>query len=348
MVGFDLEGKRQRLSELEKAAHAPDLWNDPQRAQAVMQGISRLREAIAPWDDLQRRTTELLELIDMAQAEEEESLAEEIERDVADVQRAYGELEFLALFSGKYDRNNAILSVNAGAGGTEAMDWAAILVRMYKRWAQRRGYAVEEVDESPGDEAGLKSWTAIISGSLAYGYLKAERGVHRLIRLSPFDADHARHTSFAAVDVMPELTGETEVEIKPEDLKIETKRSGGPGGQHAQKNETAVVIIHLPTGITAQSQNERSQLRNKEMAMKVLEARLFEKMWRERQAELAKLRGGTPSISFGRQIRTYTLHPYNLVKDHRTDAETSNVAAVLDGDLDLFMKRYLQEFGQEE
>jgi peptide chain release factor 2 len=348
VVGFDLDGKRKRLSELEKASHAPDLWNDPQRAQEVMQGISRLREEIAPWEDLQRRTAELLELIVMAQAEEEESLVEEIERDVAEVQRAYGELEFLAMFSGKYDHNNAILSVNAGAGGTEAMDWAAMLVRMYTRWAQRSGYTVEVVDESAGEEAGIKGWTAIINGSLAYGYLKAERGVHRLIRLSPFDADHARHTSFAAVDVMPELTGEMKVEIKPEDLKIETKRSGGPGGQHAQKNETAVVIIHLPTGITAQSQNERSQLRNKEMAMKVLEARLFERMWREQQEELAKLRGETHSISFGRQIRTYTLHPYNLVKDHRTDAETSNVAAVLDGDLDMLMRRYLQEFGQEE
>jgi peptide chain release factor 2 len=263
VVGFDLDSKRKRLGELEKASHAPDLWNDPQKAPEVMQGISRLREEIEPWERLQQHATELLELIEMAQAEEEESLAEEIERDVQEIQRAYAELEFLALFSGRYDHNNAILSVNAGTGGTEAMDWAAMLVRMYKRWAQRRGYAVEEIDESPGDEAGLKSWTAIVNGALAYGYLKAERGVHRLIRLSPFDADHARHTSFAAVDVMPELGGDMKVDIKPEDLKIETKRSGGPGGQHAQKNETAVVIIHLPTGITAQSQNERSQLRNR-------------------------------------------------------------------------------------
>lgn len=346
MVIFDLDSRRSRLKDLEVASSQPNLWDDPQKAQETLQQVARLREDIEPWEQLQNKVEELLGLIELtadADAEEVEELAQEIERDTAAAQNQFDLLHFEALFNGEHDHNNAIISINAGAGGTEAADWAQMLSRMYSRWAQTRGYEVEVIEESPAEEAGLKSWTAMVSGHNAYGYLKAERGVHRLIRLSPYDANHKRHTSFASVDVIPESGEEAHLQINPDELKIESYRSSGPGGQHAQKNETAIRITHVPTGLSAQSQNQRSQMRNREMAMKVLEARLVELMRQQKQQELAKLRGAQKDIAWGSQIRSYVFHPYNMVKDHRTDHETSNVEAVMDGDLDGLMRAYLEQ-----
>ena len=282
-------------------------------------------------------------MLELLEEEEDEEAARELKEEVEAISQDLDKLELKLMLGGKRDRNNAILSIHPGAGGTESQDWASMLLRMYQRWAERKGYKVEVLDLLPGDEAGIKSATLLVSGDYAYGYLKAESGVHRLVRISPFDANKRRHTSFASVSVIPEIEDEVDVEIKDEDLRIDTFRAGGPGGQHVNRTDSAVRIVHLPTGITVQCQSERSQHRNRELAMKVLKARLYEYYRQKQEEELAKLRGERKDIAFGNQIRSYVFHPYKLVKDLRTGVETGNVDAVMDGEIDIFIEAYLKE-----
>ncbi len=307
-----------------------------------MREMTDLREMVDQWRGLQRQVDDDLGLLELAMLEGDTTLAGQIEHSAQHLARRVGELEFQLMLSGPHDRRPAILAIHAGAGGTEAQDWAQMLLRMYLRWAERHGYTCEILDETPGEEAGIKSVTVEVRGPYAYGYLKAEKGVHRLVRLSPFDAAHRRHTSFALVEVMPEPEEAAKIEIKPDDLKIDVFRSSGAGGQNVQKTSTAVRITHLPTGIVVTCQNERSQLQNKETAMTILVARLAELEEQKREAERAALKGQHVEAGWGNQIRSYVLHPYNLVKDHRTDCETSNSSAVLDGELDPFIESYLK------
>jgi peptide chain release factor 2 len=307
-----------------------------------MQQLTRLREDVELWRGLSARIKELLELLELAQAEGDERMGQEIAADAEKVADELSDLEFRLAFSGPHDASNAILSIHAGAGGTESQDWAAMLLRMYLRWAEQNQYETELLDTMPGEEAGIKSATVSVVGPYAYGYLTSERGVHRLVRLSPFDAAHRRHTSFALVEVIPDVEDTTEVAINPDDLRIDVFRAGGHGGQNVQKNATAVRITHVPTGIVASCQNERSQMQNREMAMKVLRARLFALEEAKREEERAKLKGKHVSAGWGNQIRSYVLHPYHMVKDLRTGYETGNTEAVLDGHLEPFIKAYLQ------
>lgn len=314
-----------------------------------MRQLSALREETQGWRELERKVNELTELIDLSLQEGDVSLEQEISSEVDQISSHLERLDFQLLLGGEYDKRDALLAIHAGAGGTESQDWAEILLRMYLRWAERRGYRADLLDLSPGEEAGLKSAMLEVKGSYAYGYLKSEHGVHRLVRLSPFDADHARHTSFALVEVLPEVEQAMEVRINPDDLKIETFRSSGPGGQHMQKTSTAVRLTHLPTGIGASSQSQRSQRQNKEIALRVLQARLLE-LERAREAEeRTKLKGEHLTAAWGNQIRSYVLHPYKMVKDHRTGYEISDAEAVLDGELDEFMEAYLRsQLGKEK
>jgi len=311
-----------------------------------MQELSRLEAQVEPWQEVRRRLDEARELALLLQEEEEDAEAylPDLEQELAALRETLEQLEMADLLSGEYDANNAFLQINAGAGGTEACDWVTMLLRMYLRWAERHGFTTEILDQTEGEVAGLKSVTVRVKGRYAYGYLKAERGVHRLVRISPFDANRRRHTSFASVDVVPELETAQEIAIPPEELRIETFRSSGAGGQNVQKNETAVRITHLPTGIVVQCQNERSQLRNREFAMAVLQARLAELRRREQEARLAEVRGEVRAIEWGNQDRSYVFQPYTLVKDHRTNIETGNIAAVMDGEIDSFIRAYLIQF----
>jgi len=299
------------------------------------------------WRELEKKIADIAELI--ALSEEDTSLQAEIQSELDEVASYLDELEFQLAFSSEYDARNAILAIHAGAGGTESQDWAEMLMRMYLRWAERRGYKTEMLDTSPGDEAGIKSTVIAVNGDYAAGYLKSEHGVHRLVRLSPFDADHARHTSFALVEVMPEAEADVDLNIAPDDLKIDTFRSSGPGGQHMQKTSSAVRVTHLPTGLVVTCQSERSQFMNKEIALKILRARLLERELARREKEKARLKGKRVAAGWGNQIRSYVLHPYKMVKDHRTGYETSNTDAVLDGELDGFITAYLRSIlGKEE
>jgi peptide chain release factor 2 len=307
-----------------------------------MQQLTRLKENVGLWRGLSARIKELLELLELARAESDQQMGEEIAADAEKIAAELGDLEFRLAFSGPHDASNAILAIHAGAGGTESQDWAAMLLRMYLRWAEENRYETELLDTMPGEEAGIKSATVSVVGPYAYGYLTSERGVHRLVRLSPFDAAHRRHTSFALVEVIPDVEDAAEVEINPDDLRIDVYRAGGHGGQNVQKNSTAVRITHVPSGIVAACQNERSQMQNREMAMKVLRARLFALEEAKREEERAKLKGKHVSAGWGNQIRSYVLHPYHMVKDLRTGYETGNTDAVLDGRLDPFIKAYLQ------
>lgn len=291
---------------------------------------------------MEKRLVDITELMSLAVEEGDSALASEIQPEVDKAVSELEEMELEMAFSGEYDARNAILSIHAGAGGTESQDWAEMLLRMYLRWAERSGYKAEILDESPGEEAGIKSVVISISGDHAFGYLKSEHGVHRLVRLSPFDADHARHTSFALVEVIPEAEGDVDVKIEPEDLKVEVFRSSGPGGQHMQKTSSAVRLTHLTTGLMASSQSERSQYQNKAIAMKILQSRLLELELRKRAEEQAKIKGKRIDAGWGNQIRSYVLHPYKMVKDHRTDYQTSNPEAVLEGELDDFINAYLR------
>ena len=307
-----------------------------------MQKISRLQDFLAPWEGIIGQLEDLGELAELGVAEGDESLTGEIEADVEKLQRQVNDLEFQAILGGRYDSSNAILSINAGAGGTEACDWADMLLRMYQMWAEGRRYGFELLSFVEGEAAGFSSVTARVVGNMAYGYLKAEQGVHRLVRLSPFDQAKRRHTSFASVDVIPEIGEDVEVDIPAEDVRVDTYRAGSAGGQHVNKTDSAVRITHLPTGIVVSCQNERSQHANRRTAMGVLRAKLFELERQKRRQQLAALRGEQSKIDFGSQIRSYVMQPYTMVKDHRTNHETANVQAVLDGDLDDFIRAYLQ------
>lgn len=312
-----------------------------------MRQLAERKKIVEPWRELEKRVADLSELADLAG--EDESLQSEIESDISQVEEILSKLEFQIAFSGQYDERNAIMAVHAGAGGTESQDWAEILMRMYLRWAERRGYQAEVLESTSGEEAGIKSTVIELSGEYAYGYLKSEHGVHRLVRLSPFDADHARHTSFVLVEVMPEAKADVDIKIEPDDLKVETFRSSGPGGQHMQKTSSAVRLTHLSTGLVVTCQSERSQFRNKEIAMTILQSRLLELELEKRAEEKAKLKGQRIAAGWGNQIRSYVLHPYKMVKDHRTDYQTSNPDAVLDGELDGFLEAYHRSgLGREE
>jgi len=339
---FDLAGKEKEIAQLEKESAAADFWDEPGKAQAIMQQLASLREEVGVWKELAGRVAELQSLLELAVADDDETMLAEITAEAKKVTAELSHLEFRLLLSGKHDRNDAILAIHAGAGGTEAQDWTEMLLRMYLRWAESQDFKTEILDSLAGEEAGLKTVTVEVAGPYAYGHLKAERGVHRLVRLSPFDASHRRHTSFALVEVWPDIAEDIEVDIDPNDLKIEVYRSSGPGGQHMQKNATAVRITHLPTGIVVACQNERSQSRNREVAMKILRGRLYDLELEEQEKERARLKGKHVEAGWGNQIRSYVLQPYHMVKDLRTGHETANTQAVLDGHLDDFMEAYLR------
>lgn len=337
---FDIPGKSERIKELETRIQQPDFWDDPQSAQKVMQELSSLREKVEEWDAIGRRAHDALDLYTMA--EDDPALLAELENEATALEADLEAREFALAMSGPHDSASAILSIHAGAGGTEAQDWAQMLLRMYLRWAEKHKFKTFITDETEGEEAGLKSVTVEVNGPNAYGLLKAEKGVHRLVRLSPFDSANRRHTSFAKVEVMPVLDEDIEIQIDPKDIEIEVFLSSGAGGQNVQKNQTAVRIRHLPTGMIVTSQNERSQTQNREMAMRVLRGRLYEMEQEKLAIEKAKLKGKIEDANFGSQIRSYVLHPYQMVKDLRTDIETGNTTAVLDGDIDMFIEAWLK------
>jgi len=336
---FDLAKKQEEITRLESRTEDIHLWDDPAEAQKVMKRLSALRDEVEQWNTLNQRIHDALELAQL----DDESIRSELEQESTHLEDTIARLEIQILLGGKYDRGNALLSINAGAGGTDSQDWAAMLQRMYLRWCERRGYQTEILDLTEGEEAGIKSVTIAVNGPYAYGYLKAEKGVHRLVRLSPFDAAHRRHTSFAQVEVLPELEDDdTAIQINPDDLRIDIYRSSSAGGQNVQKNATAVRITHLPTGIVVSCQNERSQMQNRENAMRVLRAKLAELQREAQERQMAELRGEYIKAEWGSQIRSYVLHPYQMVKDHRTDFETGNTQAVLDGEIDGFIEAYLR------
>ncbi len=313
-----------------------------------MRQLNALQEIVGIWRDLEKKTSELLDMVTLAIVEEVNSLQGELRSEIDKLTTKLDQLEIQLMLDGEYDSRDAILTIHAGAGGTESQDWAEMLLRMYTRWAERHQYQANILDTTPGEEAGIKSVTLEIKGNYTYGYLKSEAGVHRLVRLSPFDADHARHTSFALVEVIPEVKETSEIEILSEDLKIDTFRSSGPGGQHMQKTSSAVRITHLPTGIIVSCQSERSQHQNKDSALKVLYSRLLELELVKNENEKTKLKGKHVSAGWGNQIRSYVLHPYRMVKDHRTEFETSNTNAILDGEIDEFITAYLRARVGEE
>ncbi len=344
---FDIAGKEKEITELQKQSAAPDLWQDRANAQSVMRLLAEKNRTVQRWRGFEKRLADIAELITLSA--EDEAIQADIEKELNELGSELTELEFQLAFKSEYDTRNAILAIHAGAGGTESQDWAEMLMRMYLRWAERRGFTTEVLDTSPGDEAGIKSVIIAVNGEYAVGYLKSEHGVHRLVRLSPFDSDHARHTSFALVEVLPEAAADVELDIKPEDIKVETFRSSGPGGQHMQKTSSAVRITHFASGLVVSCQSERSQHQNKDYAMKILLARLLERQIVQKAEEKARLKGKRIDAGWGNQIRSYVLHPYRMVKDHRTDYETGNTEAVLDGELDGFIDAYLRSIiGKEE
>ena len=320
----------------------PGFWNEPEDAKKTLQRVSRLKEDVESWKETMAQTEDLWTLLNLAIEEGDSSVEDEIEEGVKSLGRVVTGLEVAHLLSGEYDSSNAIISIHPGAGGTESQDWAEMLLRMYLKWAEKRGYDTEITDCLPGDEAGIKSATVLVSGRNAFGYLKAEKGVHRLVRISPFDSNARRHTSFASLDVTPILDDdEGGVKIDPDDLRVDTYRSSGAGGQHVNKTSSAIRITHLPTNIVVQCQNERSQIQNRETAMRMLRGKLLELQEREREEQMARIKGEMKKIEWGSQIRSYVFQPYTLVKDHRTGVENGNIQAVMDGDLDAFVQAYL-------
>jgi len=340
---FDVDAKRSTVAQLQQEAGAPDLWNDQASAKALLGRLARLEDDLKEYDDLRRKHEDLTVLNELAQTEDDAGVEAEVKEGIAALRARIEDLEVRTLLAGEYDERDAIVTLHAGAGGTESQDWAEMLLRMYLRWAERHSFDVDVIERQEGDEAGIKSAAFIVHGRFAYGMLSAEHGVHRLVRISPFDANKRRHTSFAAVDVVPLLEDEdVDFEIPEKDLKIDVYRSSGPGGQSVNTTDSAVRVTHLPTGIVVTSQNERSQLQNKAVCMRVLKAKLVELMREERADKLEELRGERRGIDFGSQIRSYVLAPYQMVKDVRTNHETSNVDAVLDGDIDGFIRAYLE------
>ncbi len=337
-----LDARKKEIEALEVAVSSPDFWSDQERARRESQELAELKKEVDAWTELRDETKDSIELFEMAEKEGDLDVLSDEEKQTIKLEKRYGEMEFAMLFSGPHDAKNAVLAVHAGAGGTDAQDWAEMLLRMYLRYAERKGFKTTVVDESRGTEAGIKSATVIVEGRHAFGMLKSEAGVHRLVRLSPYNADHLRQTSFALVEVLPELDESVEVDIKPEDLRIDTFMSGGKGGQSVNTTYSAVRVVHLPTGIVVSCQNERSQQQNKAVAMKILKSKLFALEEAKRAEERKELRGEFKSAEWGSQIRSYVIHPYKLVKDVRTDVETSDAESVLDGDLDRFVEGYLR------
>lgn len=336
------------MADLENQLAAPGFWDSPEPAQKIMRQLTGLKDDVDGYHRLEQRFADLQTLWQLGMEECDESVYPEVLGLFNTLTKDIEHLELTVLLAGEYDGNNAIVTLHAGAGGTEAQDWVQMLLRMYVRWAEKSGYQVETLDLLAGDEAGVKSATLLIAGHNAYGYLKAEKGVHRLVRISPFDASGRRHTSFAAADVMPEIDDSVEINLNPVDIKVDTFRAGGAGGQHINKTDSAVRMTHMPTGIVVQCQSERSQIQNREQCMRLLRAKLFELEQRKQDEKRAEIGGEYQAIEWGSQIRSYVFHPYSLVKDHRTGAETGNVQAVMDGELDLFMEMYLQEESKKQ
>lgn len=339
---FDLDLKQEMIANYEEKMAAPDFWDDNEKAQAIIAEMNAVKSSVDQYLALQGEYDDIETMAELAEEEGDDSLAAEISESVAALVKKLEDFELQLLLSQPYDKMNAILELHPGAGGTESQDWGQMLLRMYTRWAEKRGFKVETLDYLPGDEAGIKSVTLLIKGYNAYGYLKAEKGVHRLVRISPFDASGRRHTSFVSCDVVPEISEDVEVEVRPEDLKIDTYRASGAGGQHINTTDSAVRITHIPTGIVVTCQNERSQIKNRERAMTMLRSKLYERKLEEQQKELDEIRGEQSDIAWGSQIRSYVFHPYSMVKDHRTSVETGNIGAVMDGDLDAFIDGFLR------
>jgi peptide chain release factor 2 len=338
---FDIAEKEKEIIGLEKVISDTDFWQDTTRAQTTMRRLAELKKAAVSWRGMEKRLADLVELDGLI--EDDPTLAKAVETDLESLAAELDKMEFELAYNGEYDERNAILSIHAGAGGVESQDWAEMLMNMYLRWAEKNSYDSEIIETSAGDEAGIKSTTIIFNGRYAYGNLKSEHGVHRLIRLSPFDSDHARHTSFALVEVMPEAESDTDIEINPDDIKLEAFRASGAGGQNVQKVSSAVRLTHVPTGTVVTAQTERSQHQNREIAMGLLKARLLKLKIAEQEAERARIKGDRISAEWGSQIRSYVLHPYKMIKDHRTGYETGNPAAVLEqGDLGPFIEAYLK------
>ena len=339
---LDLENKERRITELDKSMEEPGFWDDPERSTKTVREAKNLKDTVDGYKHLEQQYEDIQVMIEMGYEENDPAMIPEIQEMLDEFVKELEELRTKTLLSGEYDGCNAILKLNAGAGGTEAMDWCSMLYRMYQRWADKKGFTTEVLDFLDGDEAGLKSITLQVNGENAYGYLKSEKGVHRLVRISPFNAAGKRQTSIVSCDVMPDIEEDLDVEINPDDLRIDTYRSSGAGGQHINKTSSAIRITHLPTGIVVQCQNERSQFQNKDKAMQMLKAKLYLLKQQENAEKLSDIRGDVKDINFGNQIRSYVMQPYTLVKDHRTNAENGNVNAVMDGDIDLFISAYLK------
>ncbi|MEA3576399.1 MULTISPECIES: peptide chain release factor 2 [Peribacillus] len=339
---FDLDEKEARIAQLENEMTHPDFWNDQQKAQTVINETNALKEQVNQLSDLYESYENLDLTYELVKEENDQELLAELEEEITVLAQKMNDFELQLLLSEEYDSKNAILELHPGAGGTESQDWGSMLLRMYTRWGEKRGFKVETLDYLPGDEAGIKSVTLIFKGHNAYGYLKAEKGVHRLVRISPFDSSGRRHTSFVSCEVMPEFDETINIEVRTEDLKIDTYRASGAGGQHINTTDSAVRITHLPTNTVVTCQNERSQIKNKAQAMNMLKAKLYQREIEQQQAELDEIRGEQKEIGWGSQIRSYVFHPYSMVKDHRTSAETGNLGAVMDGDIDMFIDAYLR------
>ncbi|MBM6616310.1 peptide chain release factor 2 [Bacillus suaedaesalsae] len=339
---LDLEEKEARIRELDEVMSEPSFWDNQQAAQSTINEANGLKDHVNQFNELQESYENLDVTYELLKEENDADLLEELISEVKTVTKSFNDFELQLLLSEPYDKNNAILELHPGAGGTESQDWGSMLLRMYTRWGERKGFKVETLDYLPGDEAGIKSVTLLIQGHNAYGYLKAEKGVHRLVRISPFDSSGRRHTSFVSCDVMPEFNEEIDIDIRTEDLKIDTYRASGAGGQHINTTDSAVRITHTPTNTVVTCQTERSQIKNRERAMKMLQAKLYQRKIEEQQAQLDEIRGEKNDISWGSQIRSYVFHPYSMVKDHRTNYEIGNTQSVMDGDLDGFIDAYLR------
>jgi len=330
------------LAELEKTMASSGFWDDNLAAKKVIEKAKLLRAWVEPWNNICKDCESVQSLLDLVESEDDETILHELQTELNHIEERLHKLEFKKMLGGEHDINNAIVTIHSGAGGTEACDWVSMLNRMYSRWVERQGYKMTVTDFLSGEEAGIKSITFLVEGEYAYGYLKAEKGVHRLVRISPFDANKRRHTSFASLDVIPEIEDDIDIDISEKDLRIDTYRSSGAGGQHVNVTDSAVRITHLPTGIVVQCQNERSQHKNRAFAMKILKSRLFELQQKERDAKMLQEYGAKDDIAWGSQIRSYVMHPYSMVKDHRTLEETSNVTAVMDGEIDNFIEAFLK------
>ncbi|MFT8318842.1 MAG: peptide chain release factor 2 [Sporolactobacillus sp.] len=339
---FDLDNKKARIAELEEKMTMPGFWDDNEKAQKVIDESNDLKSKVDSLGELESKFEDLQVAYELVKEEEDADMKAEMEESLGVARTAFNKYETRLLLSGPHDKNNAILELHPGAGGTEAQDWASMLLRMYTRWAEAHGYAVETLDYLPGDEAGVKSVTLLIKGLDAFGYLKAEKGIHRLVRISPFDAAGRRHTSFVSCEVTPELDDDIDIDIKPDEVKMDVFRSSGAGGQHINKTSSAVRLTHIPTGIVVSCQSERSQFQNRDQAMKMLKSRLYQREEEKREAEKAALHGEQKEIGWGSQIRSYVFHPYSMVKDHRTNVEVGDVNRVMDGDLDPFIDAYLR------